>query len=205
MPPSTFSKPELFLLRQWTNARLLEDSMKAARQKYAEILEKVVDNFQQKHEEFDSRQILPTRDGVNVGIGKKTWRSKPTYYISGFWLGEIRIEDLTSENEDPPDKTVWVNHPDGAIDLDEAAKKLRTAAQRILSNDEFRRADFEWGKGIAGITYPITHPRAELFELLIKDDARGFVSCMVVHLESMSKFAPVLDEIHNKSAKRARK
>jgi hypothetical protein len=199
MPPSTFSGPELFLLRKWTNARLLEDSMKAVRQKYSSVLEKVLDIFQDQHDELDSRDIRPTNDGVNIGIGKKTWRrTKPNYYISGFWIGEIRIEDLTSEEEDSPDKTVLVNHPDVTIDLDAARKKLRDAAKSILSKEELRRADLDWGKGIAGITYPIMQPRAELFELLITDDSRSFVSCVVAHLESMVKFTSIVDEIFKK-------
>jgi hypothetical protein len=165
----------------------------------------VLDIFQHQHAVLDSRDIRPTNDGVNIGIGKKSWRTKSHYYISGFWIGEIRIEDLTSEEEHSPDRTVWGNHPDVTIDLDAAKKKLRDAAESILSKEELRRADLDWGKGIAGITYPIMQPRAELFELLIKDDSRGFVACMVAHLESMAKFTPILDEIFNMGGKRRRR
>jgi hypothetical protein len=192
-----FSEPELYLLEEWTNARLLEDAMKAIREKYAAIFEKVLDKVQEKHEELDSRETRLTNDGVNVGIGKKSWRSKPTYFISGFWIGEVRIQDLTSEDEDAPDKTIWINHPEGAVDIEEARKKLRESAMSILSKEELRRADFDSGKGIAGVTYPIIQSRAELLELLIKDEARGFISCMVAHFESMTGFTAIVDEIYD--------
>ena len=200
---SKFSEPDLFLLRHWADSRLLEDSMKSVREKYEAIWEKVIEEVQEKHKELNSYE-LRLKDGVNFGVGKKSWRSKPGYYISGFWIGECRIEDLTSEDEDAPDKTVWINHPDGAVDVEKAQRRLHDAAARFLSKDEQRDMVSNWGKGIAGITYPILKPRAELFDLLINDEARGFISFMVTEFESMIKFTAVMDEIHA-TGKRGRK
>ena len=201
---ASFSEPDLFLLRRWTDARLLEDSMKSVRHKYEAILEKVLDKVREKHPEFDSRDVRIANDGVNVGIGRKSWRSKPNYFISGFWIGEIRIDDLTSEDEDAPDKTIWINHPVDPVNIELATERLREAAAKILSTEERRDMDTGWGKGIAGITYPIQKSRAELRELLINDESRGFVSYMVAEFESMTKFMAVVDEIHAVSKRRGR-
>lgn len=197
-----FNEPELYLLQEWSNARLFEESMESVREKYEEMFEKVVDQVQEKHPEMDARDIRLSNDGVNVGIGRSVWRTKASYYISGFWLGEIRIDNLTSEEEKSPDKTVWVNHPDGNINMDLAKKRLLDAAQGTLTKEEFRRIDTDWGTGISGITYPILQSRAELFKLLLKDE-RDFASCMIAHFESMMRFAPILDDIFRVS-KRSR-
>ena len=38
----TFNEPELCLLRQWTDARLLEDSLETIREKYVAVFERVL-------------------------------------------------------------------------------------------------------------------------------------------------------------------
>jgi hypothetical protein len=200
-----FSEPQLCLLSKWTDARLLEDSMIEVREKYTSIIERALDAVQKRHSELDSRELHLKNDGVNAGLGKKSWLTKSNWFISGFWLGEIRLDDLTSDDEDAPDKTVWVNHPDCEIDIDDAEKTLRAAAASILTKNELSEMESNWGKGIAGITYPIRTPRRELFHLLIKDDARAFVSLLVDEFESMTKFTSIIDEIYSGGKQRRKK
>ena len=73
---------------------------------------------------------------------------------------------------------------------------------KLLTKQEFNHADFDLGKNIAGFTFPIAESRAKLFELLTKNEARGFISCMVANLESMKKFTGVIDKIYNRSKRR---
>ena len=70
---SNFSEPELCLMRQWTDARLLEGSMQSVREKYASIFEQVLDEIQQKYPAFDSRQSLFPKGDGRAGVGKETW------------------------------------------------------------------------------------------------------------------------------------
>ncbi len=39
----TFSDPERFLIKQWTDARLIEEGMKTVRNKYKELFEQVLE------------------------------------------------------------------------------------------------------------------------------------------------------------------
>lgn len=103
---------------------------------------------------------------------------------------------MTSEDEDTPDNTIWINHPERAVDIEAARARLSEAAASILNKEELSHIYTDWGDGIAGITYPILKPRAELFDLLIKDEARGFISFMVAQFESMTNFTAIIDEIH---------
>src|SRR5205807_159902 len=121
----------LFLLQRWSDIGLIKKSEKGVRRKYEAIWEKVISQVQAKHQELDSYEIWLVNDGVNIGLGRKCWESKPRkpkWFLSGFWIGEIRIEDLTSEDEDAADNTIWINHPQRAVDIEEAKARLSEAA-----------------------------------------------------------------------------
>ena len=150
---SSFNEPELCLMRQWNDARLLEGSMQSVREKYAAVFEKVLDEIQQTFQAFDSRQSLFPRGDGRAGVGKKTWPSKSGYYISGFWLGGLLLENLASETEDrPPHSFAWINHPDGALDLEEAQRKFDDAA---FNKEGLLWHNTGWGKGMAGVWCPL--------------------------------------------------
>jgi hypothetical protein len=180
--------------------------MEAVREKHASNFEKVLDEVQRKHPELNARlSLVPKGDG-RLGIGKKSW---PTYYLSGFWLGDILLDNLTSDDEDPPYKFIWVNHPNGGVDLEDAHKQLCDAAKVICSKEELHWLNSDqsqWGRGTgtAGISWRLGQSRAEFLELLLTDDGRGLVDSMVGHFESMVKFGSVLDGIY-KSANQPRK
>lgn len=189
---SSFNEPELCLMHQWSDARLLEGSMQSVREKYAAIFERVLDEIQQKYQAFDSRQSLFPRGDGRAGVGKKTWPTKPNYFISGFWLGGLNLEDLAAETEQVPHSFVWINHPDGPLDLEEAQRKLDDAA---FNKEGLEWHNTGWGRGIAGVWCPFRQSRQELFELLTKDQARGFISCMLAHFAPLVQFSKLMDDI----------
>ncbi|MGO9111294.1 MAG: hypothetical protein ACLP9L_18870 [Thermoguttaceae bacterium] len=200
-----FSEPELCLLRKWEDARLLEEGMKTVRAKYKEMFETVLEDVQDKYPELDRTEIHLANDGYNVGIGKDAaWPTKPNWWTSGFWLSGIRMENLTSEDEEAPCKVVLLNKPQGVEDLEWAKDRLCEAAERILTKDELPHLESDSSGGVASIFVPLGESRERLLELLLADEARGFVGCMVAHFESMMAFIPVLDEIY-KGSKRIRK
>jgi hypothetical protein len=190
---SSFNEPELCLMRQWNDARLLEGSMQSVREKYSAVFEKVLDEIQKKYQAFDSRQnLFPKGDG-RAGVGKKTWPSKAGYYISGFWLGGLLLENLASETEHVPHSFAWINHPDGPMDLEEAQRKFDDAA---FNKEGMQWYNTGWGKGIVGVWCPFRQSRQELFELLTKDEACGFVACMLAHFAPLVQFSKLMDDIH---------
>jgi len=210
-----FSEPELCLLRKWEDARLLEEGMKAVRANYETMFETVLEDVQNKHPELDRTKIFLRHDRHNVrqtkscfqyGIGKDAaWPTRGGHSTSGFWLGGIRIENLTSEDEVAPYKMVRLNYPQGITDLKAAEGRLCVAAKQILTKDELHHLEHHSGRNEAYISVPLGESRGRLLELLLAgDEARGFVDCMVAHFESMMAFIPVLDEIY-KGSKRTRK
>ena len=180
--------------------------MKAAREKYTQVLDEVLDEVAEKYEELDCRSTHPTYEGSNVGIGKRSWPSKYPDWPSGLWVGHVRLDNVASdEDEYGPGGEVYIGIcNDIKLDMAKVAERLLHAA-KTLSKDEFRRAETWSGKSDAGLWYPLPESREKLLELLVKDKARGFIDCMVAHFESLAKFIPIIDEIFEGAAQRASK
>jgi hypothetical protein len=81
---SAFSEPEACLLRQWKEVRLLEQSLKSTRNRYATLFEGVLDEIEKKYPDLTCRDARFQKYDNCVGIGKETWRaSRRDYYVSG--------------------------------------------------------------------------------------------------------------------------
>ena len=187
-----FSTPERFLLDHWTDARLLEDAMDAVRNRYKEIVELVLEEvLKNSRGALDYPKLRINSAYGWASIGKASWPRNPGAWPSGFFIENLRLEDLTLPDSDHPFKNVWIFQPipNGA------EPKLRNAAEGILGKDEFRRWEFDANSGGTGLWCPL-EPAEELFKLLVNDEARGLVDCLVAHFESMTKFTAILDEIY---------
>jgi hypothetical protein len=206
MADLTFSKPELYLLSKWSEVHQLELAMQGVRKKYAEIFIEVLDRVSKKHKELTRRAYNcnenPEEDGPddlgysNVGIGKKSWPSKrPNTWPSGFWIGGVLLEDLKLEVGSPPFGEVWLYPPnDIAIDLDQAANTIEREARRLLGKVETKKT-VKFDTGEMFVDYQLPQTRAQLLDLLIKDEARGFIDCMVGHFGNLAKLTQVVDEV----------
>lgn len=192
-----FNEPESYLIRQWSDVRSLEDAAKVVRTKFVQIFEDVLNEVWKSHRELNSPWTKYLRYG-NVGLGKNSWNLKPGPH-SGFWIQNIGLVNLTAQDQEPPYKYVTIENP--SIDLKEAKKRLHTFAEKTLPKEEFDRADIDSNKTEAYLGIPLKEPREELVDLLLKDIARGFIRCMIEHFEWMTKFTPVVDEIHSAGKK----
>src|SRR5262245_872652 len=95
---STFSEPELCVIRQWHEARLLERAMKDIRLKYSELLKYAFQKVQYKHKALSCTTLYLSRDGSEsyFGIGKDQWPKDNWDCPSGFYVEDIQLENLTS-------------------------------------------------------------------------------------------------------------
>jgi hypothetical protein len=73
-----------------------------------------------------------------------------------------------------------------------------------VTKEQFDSLERTVGNTAADISYPLSEPREELLEMLLKDDAGGFIDCIVAHFETLSGFIPVMDEIA-RTCKRVKK
>ena len=168
------------------------------RKKYVELFEKVLEQVQEEHEELDCQGIqLKNPNGLNVGLGRTSWRSKWPKWPSGLWIGYLRLEDLVTENGDAPGGSIFLDPPkEFGLDIKEAARKFQAAAPVIFNKEELDRMDLdEPAAGCVHVWYTFPQSRQEVLDLLLKDDTKQFVECMVGHFETLAKFIPVINDI----------
>lgn len=192
-----FSDPELYLLNKWESAMLLENSMKAVRDKYAQIFAAAFDRLEQQHKELNCRTMHLTHEGdPSVSIGKKSWPSTYPNWPSGFYLGNIGLDYITSEDEDAPYACVFFHPPKSeGRDFRGIVQQLREAAKTILTKERMNSVQDQAGKGDAAIWYPLPEPRQELLAMLLNNQSTDFIDCIVAHLKTLAKFIPVMDAI----------
>ena len=192
-----FSDPELYLLNKWESAMLLENSMKAVRDKYAQIFTAALDRLEQRYKGLDCRTMhLTDKWNPSVSIGKKSWPSMYPSWPSGFWLECIGLDHLTSQDKDAPHACVFFNPPKSeGRDLKGTVQRLREAAKTILTKERLDSVGHEIGKSESYIWYPLPEPRHELQRMLMNNQSREFIDCIVAHLETLEWFIPVMDEI----------
>lgn len=197
MRKKRFSEPEEFLLNNWSNARLLEQSMEKISEAYDQVFGEVLDAVHEQHEELDCHAPHATDDYREVGIGKQTWPRRWPNWPSGLYISNIALENLVVEDEDVPKAGVWVDlRAEGQEATQPAELKLREGAKKILGARETKGFSIELKpKRTVGLTYPLPETRRELFDLLLKDNGEGFIELMVEHFEALVGFIPVLDDI----------
>lgn len=104
MAKELMNEAERFLRKNWAEARLLEESMDGVRTKYKELFQKVTDAVHAAHPELDKCGIYATQfwgEGT-VGLARKSWPDGDSYDPPGLWVGNIRLEILTSDEGEPP-------------------------------------------------------------------------------------------------------
>ncbi len=94
--------------------------------------------------------------------------------------------------EEEPQRAIWIteNGADPAL----AQAGLRKGAERVLGKQKSGQMESGFNNKGAWLLDSI-EPRGELLKLLVQDDSRGFIDCMVGHFEWMAQFTAVVDDI----------
>jgi hypothetical protein len=211
MAKTLFPDHERYLLENWADVVRLEDSVRSARETHAKKLEEALHVVRTEHPELNAQAThleYPRVYDVNIGVGKTTWPAYNRNWPSGFWFGDIRIEDLTLEDEEPPYACVYLGQkePDRRF-LDDVANTIFSKLGDALASggyDDPRKNDCGDPDRQRLIWWPLPDSRGELFALLLQDDARGFVRKIAEHMGFMTRFIPAMDDVF-KSLKRNRR
>jgi len=188
---SRFNEADLFLLDKWTDARLLEDGMEQLRKKYEQVVDTMLAECQSIHRELDgSKNGLRSYSGF--GLWKTSW-PKWRDWQPGFYIEEIRLDNLKLPDFEAPYKNVWIPNPNPG----EVETGLRKTVERIVTKVESNQWQIHSDKRATSIWCSI-ETREELCDLLVRDEGQGFVRCMVDHFYSMMQFIPAVTEIVSK-------
>ena len=195
MTKNRFNESEEFLIRRWSEVRLLEESAATIRAKFKRIEEQVCEAVQEDHAELDRIGVHPTLYGGHIGIGKKQWPSKWDKWPSGLWVGDISLENLCSEEKDAPHAAIWIKPPKRIrFDYADTKARLLAEAKKVFSRDQRGRL-LDDNNGYTCFYYHLPESRQELLGMLLKDEARPFIECLTAHFEELAKFIPIIDGV----------
>jgi hypothetical protein len=196
---------ERFLLNHWSEARMLEESMEGVRTKYKEVFQKLVEAVSEAHPELDASSVWVTQfwSRGSIVFGRRTWPVENSYWPCGFWIEPLRLENLSSDEFDPPIASVWIEGKVAkklGIDLTQARATMISGAARILSKEEFEQCGKADSDKETMLTFPMPTKR-ELLEMLAAGDGQRFVASLASQLNLLARFVPLMDELLLKSAR----
>jgi hypothetical protein len=187
-----FNEAERFLIEKWADARQLEDSLDEVRKKYQEIGQRIVAAVAASHRELDVSAICLTQYWGNgyIGLGNQNWPDGGSNSPSGLYVDHLRLEYLTSDEEERPTAYIWVAKS-AKLDPTVARSTLEAFARSELSDEEYRSASFE-ESGEVSFSAP---SKAELLSALLIGDGQSFVDLIAKQFEGMARFIPALNKL----------
>jgi hypothetical protein len=202
MSKELFNEAELYLIRQWQSAILVEESMGKIRDKYDSLFQKIADALGAKHAELNNPQVYVKQfwETGYFGAGRKAWRHGNNN--PGFYLHNLRLEMLSDETQEAPYAYIWLGSAKKTdSDLAAARETIRFAASKLLTREELQRCkmdDIDMG---CPLCYDLPESRNDLLNMLTMGDGQQFADCMLAHLDVLAKFTPILDEVLLKGAR----
>lgn len=203
MADKLFNEAEQYLLGRWSDAYLLATQLDRVRGKYKELCQKTVDATLETHKDLNIAEVYATQfwGPGSIGVGKKGWPLKKNGAISGFWIGNIRLEVLLDEEGALPNASVWVEKRAWSEDFDKLKSDIRVGTSSILTKDEKARWKYDDPEEDGTILwYEFPESKKELLAMLLNGSGNQFVECIAAHFESLARFTQVLDEVLVKKA-----
>jgi hypothetical protein len=198
MHKELLNEAERFLLKNWTEARTLEESMEGVRVKYAELFQTAIQAVSAAHPELDRTVSYPTQNwgSGSIAFGRAAWPASDNYEPPGLWIWNLRLEILASEDEPQPVAALYLPPKTvKKVNLDRSAARaaLMKAAADLLEPDELGRVNkAEAADVLLSIT---TRPKTDLLNLFSAGDGQGFVDYLASEIDLLARFVPALDAL----------
>lgn len=197
MSNTLFNEAERYLVGNWRQARMLEESMQEVRNKYFGLGQAVVERIRDEQPALDWDEVNVHRKSGQgrIGIARSTWPEKGGYKL-GFYVEGLRLEQLAGAEEDEPEPLyacIWTE-PAGKTPSQglEFAKAVHSGERRRLTEEERKKCKEEPG---APLWYFLPQTGEQLLQMLLAGDGQQFVECMVTHFGLLARFTPDLDEV----------
>jgi len=199
MTQTWFDKNQSYLLDHWKDACQMEREMEDIRDMYDQLFQEILKRVRKTHRELDVER-LEIKKYNYVSLARSFWPAPhPGWARSGFFIEEIRLEELASEEGDEPVARVWIAPPVGArFDFEKAKKTVEGRLKQLVSK---RKWQWEQDKDGASLNYPLCESRSHLLKLLLRNNAKGFIDCVVSNFDLLARFTPELDRIFKKYKK----
>jgi len=194
---SPFSSLDRWLIQNWERAGQMEMAMKAVREKYEQLFERVAERVKRELPRLDEREICVSGSEPSVIFYRQRWYRKAGWWPSGLYIDNVGLENVTVQSSDAPYAGVWLRPRDEPL-LQGAKRKVQAAAKRALRGQKVSWVDDERFEHDCG-WYELPEGRDELLRMLLHGDAEQFIDHMAKHVRRLAPLIPVLDRILSKS------
>lgn len=111
---NTFNEAEQYLLKNWSEAASLEESMEAIRKKYENLIQRALNQARQQRPELDLALEFATQFwGIGwIGLSRSCWGTSSPNNRPGLWISGIRLEILASAENQSPSAIIFVSSKD---------------------------------------------------------------------------------------------
>jgi hypothetical protein len=206
MNEQKLSEQDRWLIQRWQKARQFEDAMVSARLYYEDLFRKVHQRVRKRYPELNecTPQRLSERvteaawegGGGCAGFSSAKWRRAWTSWPSGIWISNISLDELVTERAPAPTSCIWVSvskRSDKRVEKLRGrlvAKSLRLAGYRSLGVQKHDESDNR-----VCLWYQLPGERTRLLKMVLLNDGRPFVDCIVNHVELMARLVQGLDDL----------
>ncbi len=200
----TLDKQNIWMITNWEKLRRLENAMNQARGNCTKLIGQIHASVKRRFPALDRNETYfspnEIRDyGGQAAFSSGKWPYKYPKWRTGIYVSGISLDALTEEKQIEPAIFIWVGV--GENKRDERVEVLRARitqkAKKIFANKnlQWKSNDDDWR---VCLIYPLLEERSKLIELLVKSEGKGFVDCMVNHINRMAAFIPIMDEVLTK-------
>jgi hypothetical protein len=134
-----------------------------------------------------------TRSGA-IWLSKKTW-PKSGRSPAGIWIENVRLEQLSSDDSDPPLASIWIGGmANEGINIEDAKNSIQKEATRLIPAKKLATAvkslpDDEYAIGFQFCS------KKEIVEWIADPEGTELAEHLTDELECLAKLAPVLDSL----------
>jgi hypothetical protein len=196
MAKNLMNEAELYVIKHWEDAQLLEESMEDVRAKYKEVCQRVVDAVAELHPELDASVIClaQSRTSGEIALGRTSWPMQEKKYPTGLWLYGLRLENLAAEYSEDPIGGIWIAKKEiTGFDLAAARAAMIAAAQTILNPEEIK--SISPADTYDNLLWFDAPSKKEILNALTDGDGQRLVELLVSQFDFMARFIPALDQV----------
>jgi len=196
-----FNEADLFLIKNWTEARILENSMENVREKLREILQKVAEGVLEYHESLNvsaefSKQSWATSGFLMFSCKAWSYENDSLDSANGLWLEGMSLEYLTSEREGDPEAYVWVRSARRAgVNVVAAKRKLWRMIPRLFDSKTRRLFNKFEDDPDCLVHWSFSSTKKEILSWIVAGNTQKLTECIQEQVAIFAKLLPVLDEL----------
>jgi hypothetical protein len=203
MANDLLNEAERFLLGRWSEARSLEVSMESVRGKYRTLAERVVIAVRESHPELDAGGAYVTQfwgKGL-ICLGRRCWPQGEANWPPGFYIENLRLENLVDEESDVPTALVWIPAKASkqvGLDIVAARQRIDAEVKGLLDKDDASLIETSITDRETLLRFAITS-KADILNMLATGDGESLFECLVAQFQRLAQLLPLVSQLLAKS------